>query len=775
MTLTRPLFSRCNILLLVIIFSASVAAYAKEGFGRFGRYNDDGLLTLNIWPDHFNFSQMFSTFEVYFANSGVTATVTAIDTSHKMLSLSGADASSPDEVHYTLLYPGFEMNFGVKDSAILRINTENLTMDEAPADADFHWVLLRPITGSVNPIALAFRSGLRPTAALVKSGGTSELRISGTDLGWVRVITPRGRKLFYTYESAQTLRNETADWAARGVPVLISRQYAYSKSAQTVSITEVFQSREGTHMAPVPPVLVFAMQNGYPASIEQALIHSNCTTKYGPFAYVNGNTVTYTLPVPPLEEHGYLRVPGYENRVLQLNNLVSHMPAEWNQNAVDLAYAGVCNAQMAWPYLSAANRTRVAKAWRDYLWKAWMIPINGQYNPSYTGPRAWKEETEPFTGQKYLWTYKIDGPAPDYYPLDIEWGIMLPLYGTYKYAQFTGDWQFVRDRWWEVRGHIYRFMDLADDWAWMTNTNGDMGYSTGTGDPMTAAWCGHAACLKMARALGRNDDEEYFAFRTARVAIPAVARLWYSQWARNVIYEISPTSAALGFYEKRSIVSGNMNQNTSDPWPPTTNLSGDGILPEMFHAFMAYAPDALRTFHQEYETAYPDWADAAHSYPFQTTYSGNSVYVTFPHIYSRAQLGDDSDDDLWGYVDLAYETASSAYFVGPNVIAELLNRESPLILTEWKPAAYVDGYINTADGLKAVMDFTLPLTATEWVLEGRVQGGRAPVRAILNNEQVAIEWNPDTGMMHLSVTAGDAVHVEIEFGESSGIHAWHLY
>jgi len=135
---------------------------------------------------------------------------------------------------------------------------------------------------------------------------------------------------------------------------------------------------------------------------------------------------------------------------------------------------------------------------------------------------TWRETTEPFTGLNYWWTYKIDGPQGQ--ALDLEWGNLLPVYGTYKYAQFTGDWAFVQARWSRIR-EVMRFTDYADDWAWMTNSNGDMGYSTGTGDPMTAAFGGHVAALKMARALGDTDAETSFAGDGSRRVTLVVHRL----------------------------------------------------------------------------------------------------------------------------------------------------------------------------------------------------------------------------------------------------------
>ena len=457
------------------------------------------------------------------------------------------------------------------------------------------------------------------------------------------------------------------------------------------------------------------------------------------------------------------------SRVTQLNSLVSHLPTTWNQNAVDLAYAGAANAQMAMPYLSTSKQSSLRSAWSNYLWKGFTIPVNGQYDPSYTGPKAWNEVTEPFTNQKYLWTYKIDGPAPNNYPLDLEWGIMLPLYGMQKYAQYTGDWAFVSSRWGEVRGAIYKYVDLGDDWAWMTCVNGDMGYSTGTGDPMTANYCGTAACLKMARALGQTADEDYFAYKTARTAVPAVARLWFTDWARNDISHIGANAVVLGFWEKGSVVPGVMDDESSDPWDPTNLLSGDGVLPEMYQAMNACAPGALRTYEREFAAAYPDWANASHAYSFATTYDGNSVYVTYPHIFLRSMLGDDSDAQLWGYVDSAFETQSSAYFVGPNVMAELLSRNAPLRLTEWRPAAYKDGYVDASVANRVILDFTLPAASTSWTLAADVIPTLAPSSVLLGGSAKPFHFDPQTHKLTLTTMVSGTIRLQIDCRDFSDV------
>jgi hypothetical protein len=234
---------------------------------------------------------------------------------------------------------------------------------------------------------------------------------------------------------------------------------------------------------------------------------------------------------------------------------------------------------------------------------------------------------------------------------------------------------------------IYRYFDLGDDWAWMTVVNGDHGYSTGTGDPMAATYAGTVACLKMARALGDRDREAYFACKAARIAVPLIMRFPLTPWAQQSGL-LNPDRIVLGFHEKEGFIRVQLGK--TDPWNPTNVLSGDGVLPEVYAALLMPGKTMLRTYEDRHARFYPDWYKGGVQYPFHTSYKGNSVYVTFPHIFSRALLGEPTAQ-LWRYVDAAQTNRNNAW-IGPNVVAELLARDAPLRLTEWQPAAYDDGY-----------------------------------------------------------------------------------
>lgn len=775
------------LLLLPAVLSAQSAPYNTfRQFGRFGRFNDDGLLTLNVSPQGFATPPTNTPLHVAFGDSRAQTTVASIDTTGKILRITGGGPDEPTLLRYTLLYPGFGATYGRQMR--LRFSDDKgkpipVAMTFLPPDTKSGYcpaLLIRRQEGASMPLLIAFRKGFHLSARfLFNLPAKTEIVVEAKEaIGEVQFVTPLGLRELPPAASKteeNVLQTTARHWAAIPLPTRIRSDSRLSPDGKSVTFTETYQHNpNGENIAPLPPVLAFARAHGYPVSIKGELVSTNCRTKWGDFAYVRGNTLRYTLPVPPTDERGYVRAETTnagegeaKDNARLLNELVGHLGGDWASNAVDLGYAGMANAQMALPYLSPPRRMELQAAWKRYLPLAFALPPyapqpSAQFLPQNARtanvasaptpkPVAWKTETEPFTGQSYLWTYFIAGPNKRRY--DLDWGDALPLYGLYKYAQYTGDWKFVRAHWNDV-WRIYRYFDLGDDWAWMTVVNADHGYSTGTGDPLAATFCGTVACLKMARALGDRAAEQHFAAQSARIAVPTVARFWYTAWGRKAGL-IGPKSVVLGFHEREGFTRARLSED--DPWDTTNVLSGDGVLPELYDAMRAFGGSALGEYEAEYARGFPEWYKGDVTYPFATTYQGNSIYVTFPHIFARALLGE-STPTLWNYVTAAQSNRNNGW-IGPNVLAELLSLQSPLMLTEWQPAAYRDGRISP-DGAQVVLSFHLD-QPTDWTLNARAQNGRVPVSVTRNGRQIPLRYH--NGRLTLKLWAQGDVELKIRF------------
>lgn len=759
----RPAVSRLRSaglnLIAVCFLWAGCSAHAQTTvFGRFGRYHDDGLLTLNVSPTGFQTVEP-KPLRVEFVDPGGVASVAAIDSTQKRLRLAEGGPGAPRELRYSLLYPGFSAVFGRR--MYLRFLDENGRPTAIRFLADGS-ITRRDSPGT--PLMLAARGGGVIQRRIVSDEGRSELEItSDRDLGEVRFITPLGLMSSDRREALGAKGAQRAHdfWLRTAAPERVSVAYALSPDGRRVTFTETFRKMPGAAFAPVPPVLAAAWMTGYPVRFAQKLRMTDCVTKYGPLAYVSGNVLRYTLPVPPTEERGYLRAPtpvqaaeqaDFTRRTALLNDLVGHLGGDWAGNGVDLAYAGMTNAAMAWPYLTPARRAEVQSAWSRYLPAAFRLP---PYNDTVQ-KQPWKQETEPLTGQSYLWTYFIDGPEGRRY--DLDWGNALSLYGLYKYAQYSGDWEFVRTRWEDVR-RIYQYFDLGDDWAWMSVVNADHGYSTGTGDPMAAAFCGTVASLNMARTLKDRASERHFAMKAARMAVPVAARLALTGWARRNRL-IGQTDQVLGFREADSFVTAAPGK--TDPWSVTSLLSADGVLPELFAAIVAFDRRGLARYEAEYASAYPLWYRPDATYSFATLYGGNSVYVTFPHFYARSLLGEPSSR-LWERLEEAAQNRNNAW-IGPNVVAELLSRDNALMLTDWRPASYDSGVL---EARRALLEFTLADQPTDWMMTAALRPGISVRGVEVNGKPVRFTVMRNRLTVHL--LARGKQRIEVAFGKRRAV------
>ncbi|GAB4459251.1 MAG: hypothetical protein OHK0029_21580 [Armatimonadaceae bacterium] len=693
------------------------------GFGRFGRIHEEGLLTLNVSPEGFAFPPSVSGVRFFWGKKGQgkpSVQVLSLNPTEKRLRCTyaaNAAPGAPSEVRFSLLYPGLSATFAKR----LHLRAE----DGSGKPFAFRTEFLPPLANGLTPIRLT-GTGIPPLLLLVRRSGTApapktapELILdNAAPLGAVRVVTPWG--IVKSARDEAAWKDEVERWALWDVPERTASTAKLTTDGKSVTFTETFRGG----FAPLPPVLTFAQAQGYPVRIEGTVIKTPVMTLWGPLCLVRGSTVRYTLPLPSTEERGYLRPEKPDTkRVNLLNEMVGHLGGDWATNGVDLAYAGMANAQMAAPYLSRAQQAQVATAWKTYLPKAFNLTKPG-----------WHRETEPLTGQPYLWTYKIDGPGG--YRYDLEWGNALTLYGMYKYAQYTGDWAFVR-RNWDKAGRIFRYMDLGDDWAWMTVVNADHGFSTGTGDPMCAYYAGTVACLKMARTLDDRQAEARYAARMARVAVPMVARFWYTDFARRYGL-IGSKSVALGFNEREGYT---RSTTAESPWWLSTLLSGDGALPEIAVLYRDFGQKAVADFEKRYAAAYPRWFDGKYTYPYAATYGGNSVYVAYPHVYVRSVALGESVPSLWQYAEAIAPNRNNAW-IGPNVLAELFGREMPLMLTAWEPAAYRDGVVS-ADGKQITLDFQMR-EAGKWRMTARLKPGVAVREVTLDGKKVSAKKQGNT-------------------------------
>jgi hypothetical protein len=163
--------------LLVLLDGGTSPAWAAPypaGFGRFGRFHDEGLLTLNVSPQGFSTPTLVHAPPLDFrfgSGKAPTVVVKKIDAAEKILLLTGGGDDTPVALHYTLLYPGFSARWGRSlrlrlsegGGSAPRMVVERLASTRSSQTICF---LLRRTDKPCVPVALVFRSprarSLRP-------------------------------------------------------------------------------------------------------------------------------------------------------------------------------------------------------------------------------------------------------------------------------------------------------------------------------------------------------------------------------------------------------------------------------------------------------------------------------------------------------------------------------------------------------------------------------------------------------------------------------------
>jgi hypothetical protein len=721
------------------------AALMHPGFGRFGGSNEDGLLTVNVSPAGFRTAGAGATLDFQFADPGVIARVRYVTPTEKTILLSEGGDGAPVRMRSTILYPGFSAEFG--NRARIRVRGAKVKVEEGGEEAALNrWILVTAAEGEAPPVALAFRSRFYPDTVEFTpegdDGGTLEL-ISGVPIGEVRFITPLGIDPFPADASGKKwdeLRKIAGVWAAIGIPGLQMRLPRYQAEKSEVYIVEAFHTDGGESIAPISPPLVFAVERGYPAKVEGKVVRTECVTKYGPFAFVFGSTLKYRLPMPPLGWRAYVRGPDPATRRTLLNRLVSIPAGDGASGPADLAYRGIVSAQLAGPLLDEENREAVAEAWDGLLDEALAVPDLVKPDNS----QVWRVGSEPLSRVEYIAARKSGEATGETSMMNLD-ETALTVYGLVTRMRYEGLWKSALGRRGEVNS-LARSLDVVEDWAWMAPASRVSGVDTGSAADLTSVYAGSAAFLQVSERAGGVTVRNQYAASMARLAVAMVARLWYTEWARK--RGMIPRNAIVtGFAEMEPFVTALLDADVGDPREVTGLVSAYGALPEPAFLYAAFARDAFEAYEREFEAA---WGGQA-----------LSPDVVLPHVYARAVLGDPVGG-LWERIDGVLGTGApgEGTWMAPNVIAELLSRETPLILTRWEPAAYVDGSM-TEDGTGVILNFDVR-TPTVWWMEAAVRPPFVPKRVTVDGEITGFEFAE--GILRIAAAKRGPFEIRIDFG-----------
>lgn len=692
--------------MVIALLMANLTLGPLEGFGRFGRIHQDGLLTLNVTPSSCTTVGPGKNWGLSWPTPEAPPTVASIDGTQKRLAFAPAPGG-PSGIEYTLLYPGMALIAGT----VLELTpSEGEFTTEAVLGRECQGMLIRRTDADAPPLLVATRWRGEP----IRFGWNGRrLRLESDEpIGRVRIVTPTG------IEPIPATSEAVRKWVDRPIPRM--------QSVRRTANAEIYQSTGP--FTPVSPIFSQFPEATWTRNLERGPL-----TRLGDFLMADGSTVQVPLATIPMAHRGYFRPektpPEYTKLITEL---LGDFENTWATNAVDLGYSRRGPAMLAGSILPQETRAQVIAAMKRDLPRA-----------LGASPPTWQTETEPFTNQSYAFTYALKGPGGFRY--DIEWGNLLPVYGLEQYAVASGDWGLVRQLWPGVRAAM-RYVEISQDWAWMCNVNGDHGFSTGTGDALNAGYVGLVAATRLARALGESEDAQRWDWLARRSSIATRARLRLTPFAEKHGL-VAPNRIVLGFHETEHFTRTPLD---GDPWYPVTLLSGNGAFPELMHLYQRDRIGLTETL-DRLERAYPSWMDGKHTYAFKGTYDGNSCYVTMPHLYARLlSQNPPAPEQAWAWV-AKMATNRTHSWVSPNVLAELIGDGEALHLTEWGQAALLD---STRSGDRAMLTLRLPKNkATPLAF-----GGRDRVRSIRLGSQT---MEPTSGRFVLPAGPSRVVSLEL--------------
>jgi len=484
------------------------------------------------------------------------------------------------------------------------------------------------------------------------------------------------------------LADELARWMRVGLSVPVScDEYFRMLTSEKIRVYQVVEHETVGNLSPYrlrPPQVDFIRSHlNYPAEVRSTTSTGVMTFSGELFAEettapASGLACTwYDLPIPPMHERGYLALPDQPELMQLLDRwALSDLGSTASLTGVDSLYKSRTQAFQAFSYLSPEKRNRLLAD------SAAVVPQSFQ-------SRQWHEHIERLSGLKYWWTYYIEGPY--FQRFDQDWGNGLSLYGFYNYVKYAGKWDFAAQNW-EMVERMLSWFTATDDWEWMRASNGAHGHGTGAGDCQSAAYAAVVAYARLAESCGRQEEYEYGAYLAARAAIFSLNRFVYNPFAEA--QGLKPAnSIQVGFHEGQGFLSGELDRY---PWNVTSTISGNGVQPGNFDLYLRYAPDALRAFEDAFADAYPQWMNGRYQYPGATLYRGNSGYITLPHIYLRARLG----ENLVLLQEALEQAATNDYlwWLAPPVIAEVMNqRAGGVYVRDWGRSAFLGGSIHRDD------------------------------------------------------------------------------
>ncbi len=453
----------------------------------------------------------------------------------------------------------------------------------------------------------------------------------------------------------------------------------------------------GKDVAPIPPVLAFAISNGYPAEASKAS-DRGIPTKYGPYLAENGEISEYSLEIPDLRNPTPLKTDAFPEWAERANAFAKSFYPLRAECAIyrNMPLSGMSAAFASWSLLDRHAQDMLLADSRLAI-KRFFEVLGGLGRCD--APYGWSvERTEPFTGKSYLaygWTSERFGEK---LIGDISNFAGMQMVALYDYCKYSGDWKLARDAWPLIQ-RVFGVCPRRSDWAGMGQDCMEYGFMH-TIDMGPDSWGAPCYMAKLAKGVGDRFTEDLALYMAAKQAVPLVSAFDKRRWDMAFTNRWDPKRQLpeTGYTE-----SGSINSVAWERADLACNfLTGVIYKPECFRLYAAWRPEAAKAF--EYgllEKFYPQWSDPKYKPKGAKGEGGNNPGVIASHLALRAALGESNDAlaEILRKGTLENSGEKLHHFVNCGSLtwlysaaaALLIGRDAPCEFASWGPARLLEG------------------------------------------------------------------------------------
>lgn len=492
--------------------------------------------------------------------------------------------------------------------------------------------------------------------------------------------------------------------------------------------------------APIPPIYSWAKDSldweGIPegSSLSET---ADIRTPIGPFRWVDGDTLDYTLPRIPARHAAWPRREEFAATYEAMAEQIAKNTAEFT-GARENNHPWVRAYHLNWSQGLAGGSIHEPVA-RERLLEIARANAELLYSPS-----SWILRKELFTQEPYQIYGWLDMSTLPIMFGDPNSNVGQAAYSLYLYALYSGDWEMVREFWPRIMETL-RVFEVLNDWA-IPGTTSREAVKYGAIDMDTIAYAGVIAMRRMAEALGEEEDLERIAYMEAKIAANTALRLNFDDYLDPE--NRHPRLFGIGFAEDGPAMERAAPNSTRGMDKIAMCLTWTGEMPEMYDFYLhILGPEFFTEFQRDFmDVHFSGWREMSHNHSRSAA-----------HIANRARLPDWPADGLKSDVEkwLSHTNSDFTHYRSSGMFGAYTGHETQVFLNDWAPARFVNlEYDLASRTLVAEMEnedpFQLVLQSPTPVVECKLDGIVQPLDVIESAEGSYVISLPHGGKIDIT-------------------------